>query len=81
MKTGLFNISGIISICESHWEEQIEEIGAIIKKLEESEQRIIKPHTRNILVKARQTRTSAKNYSFNMRQALNRDKILVVRIS
>ncbi|CAB4374582.1 unnamed protein product [Rhizophagus irregularis] len=79
MQDGLSNINDIISACEFHWEKQIIEIEAIIKRLECNEkqnERIVKPIAMNISAKAKKILASSESYSANMRQALNRDSIL-----
>ncbi|CAG8494558.1 uncharacterized protein OCT59_017315 [Rhizophagus irregularis] len=73
MHNGLDNIINIISHCEFYWERQIVEIEDIIIKLERGEQRMNKLISRNVLAKAKKTRANSEGYSFNMRQAINRD--------
>ncbi|CAB4425593.1 unnamed protein product [Rhizophagus irregularis] len=77
MHNGLDNIINIISHCEFHWERQIAEIEGIIKQLGRGEQRMNKLISRDILAKAKKTRANSEGYNFNMRQAINRDLILI----
>ncbi|CAB4374575.1 unnamed protein product [Rhizophagus irregularis] len=75
MHNGLNNIIIIISHCEFYWEKQIGVIEDIIEKLGRGEQRMTKFISWNILSKAKKTRANSEGYSFNVRQAINRDLI------
>ncbi|PKK72284.1 hypothetical protein RhiirC2_743085 [Rhizophagus irregularis] len=77
MHNGLNNIIIIISHCEFYWEKQIGVIEDIIEKLGRGEQRMTKFISWNILSKAKKTRANSEGYSFNVRQAINRDLIAV----
>ncbi|EXX59565.1 uncharacterized protein OCT59_017316 [Rhizophagus irregularis] len=72
---GLDNIINIVSHCEFYWERQIVEIEDIINKLGRGEQRMTKVISRTILEKSKKTRANSEGYSFNVRQAINRDLI------
>ncbi|POG59577.1 hypothetical protein GLOIN_2v1487712 [Rhizophagus irregularis DAOM 181602=DAOM 197198] len=74
---GLDNIINIVSHCEFYWERQIVEIEDIINKLGRGEQRMTKVISRTILEKSKKTRANSEGYSFNVRQAINRDLIAV----
>jgi hypothetical protein len=80
MHNGLDKTNVIISYCESHWEKQIIEIENIIKKLECNELRTAKLTVKSILTKAKKNLEKSESYSVTVRQALNRDLILAVRI-
>jgi membrane-bound lytic murein transglycosylase MltF len=80
MQNALGKITVIISYCESHWDMQINKIGDIIKKLERNGQGITKPTARSISAKAEDLLAKSESYSVIVRQALNRDLMLAVRI-
>lgn len=78
MRSGLIEISKIITYCTIYWENRIVEIEEIIKKLKRGEQRMNKLITKSILTKAKNTLTDSKGYSVAVRQTLDRDLILGV---
>ncbi|PKC12836.1 hypothetical protein RhiirA5_352475 [Rhizophagus irregularis] len=80
MYNGLNNIVDIISHYELYWEVKIGNIEKIIEKLEKGEQRMNKFIARSILAKAKKTLASSESYNLSIRQVLNRDLILTVRI-
>ncbi|GBB99276.1 hypothetical protein RclHR1_03470011 [Rhizophagus clarus] len=70
-------INEIFTPYEYFWECQIIEIELIIKQLEHYDQQTIKLIARGILTKAKKILASSESYNINMRQALNRDSILI----
>lgn len=81
MRNGFSNIiCGTIIYCESYWENKIEEIKCFAGKLELLEQRILILITRSIVLKAKKILANSESYNDHMRQILNRDSILAVRI-
>jgi hypothetical protein len=81
MQNGLSNINDIITDCEFHWDKQIIGIEAIIKMLKDRQnKKMVISIARDISDKAKKIFASSERFSADMRQALNRDSILTVRI-
>ncbi|GET50642.1 hypothetical protein GLOIN_2v1788963 [Rhizophagus irregularis DAOM 181602=DAOM 197198] len=80
--TTVVETSSNISIILNYQLESVREIPTsdIIEKLEKGEQRMNKFIARSILAKAKKTLASSESYNLSIRQVLNRDLILTVRI-
>jgi hypothetical protein len=76
MQGSLKNIqTGIIALCESHWQKQITKIEYIINRLErDNTNRLL---GESISIKAEKIREDSEDYSVNMQKALNKYSVRI----